>query len=270
MPMKHLKQTLAILLFLTAANSEGQPIDTILDASPYKLHVKILKGDNPPLLFESGGGLDATQWDSIAIQVHHRLNATVITYDRAGFGKSSFDTLNYYILREIECLEAALHRLGYGDADLLLVGHSLGAFYNRLYASRHPTRVKGIILLDPRIPSQADMRFARKYYQSLDRKDFEAGYMSLYHLLGKMEQNSDYVRQAPIPPAIPVLNIMAENGPFSEASENERFKADQRDFVRASPNRSLVLAHGSSHNVPLDKPAWVIEQIISFYSRHLF
>ncbi|WP_460980309.1 alpha/beta fold hydrolase [Spirosoma fluminis] len=260
---------LLVLLSLVTVNANAQRLDTLLHVAPYQLHFRVLRGKNPPILFESGGGQDATQWDSIATVVHHRLQATVITYDRAGFGKSSFDTLNYTILQEINCLEAALQQLGYSQSDLLLVGHSLGGFYNRVYAARHPNQVKGIVLLDPRIPSYADMRLARTYFQGLNRKDYEAEYMSLYHLLARMERTSNYVRQVPLPPAIPILDIMAEHGPFAEAKENERFQADQRSLIKGHRNRRLLFAKGSSHNIPYDKPALVIEQIIDFYQKHL-
>lgn len=87
--MKHFKKTLLLLLLLVAANASAQLRDTLITGSPYMLHFRILTGKNPPILFESGGGQDASQWDSIATQVHHQLQATVITYDRTGFGKSS-------------------------------------------------------------------------------------------------------------------------------------------------------------------------------------
>lgn len=86
------------VILLMAVNAEAQLLDTLINVSPYTLHFRILKGKSFPILFESGGGLDASQWDSIATVLHHRLQATVITYDRAGFGKSTLDTANYTIL----------------------------------------------------------------------------------------------------------------------------------------------------------------------------
>ena len=248
---------------------DAQRLDTIVNARPYRLHFRLLRGKKPPILFEAGGGQDASQWDSIATAVHQRLGATVITYDRAGFGQSSFDTAGYTILQEIKSLESALRQFGYGNTSLLLVGQSLGAFYNRVYAARHPAQVKGIILVDPRIPSYADRRFARTYFQGLNRKDYEAEYMSLYYLLARMERTSDYVRRVALPASIPLLDIMAENGPFSEAKENERFKADQRNLVKGHRNRRLVYVKGTSHNIPHDQPALLIEQIVNFYQQHL-
>lgn len=102
----------------------------------------MIKGERTPILFESGGGQDALQWDSIATIVHQRLKATVITYDRAGFGQSSLDTLDYTILQEIKSLESALQKFGFSNEKLLLVGHSLGGFYNRVYAARHCSLTK--------------------------------------------------------------------------------------------------------------------------------
>lgn len=253
------------VMLLVAGNVDAQRLDTLIKVSPYSLHIKILEGKGTPILFESGGGLDASQWDSIATILHHQLQTTVITYDRAGFGKSTLDTTNYSILQEIKSLEAALTAFGYKNANFLLVGHSLGGFYNRVFAARHSGQVKGIVLLDPRIPSFEDMASARKYFQTLNRKDFEGGYINLYHLLANMEQTSDYVRQLPLPPDIPILNIMAETGPFLEAKENERFQTAQRNLVHANKNRKLVLAKGSSHNIPNDKPGLVIKLIGNFY-----
>ena len=258
-----------IILLCLAVSCNAQVLDTIIDTNSYKLHFKIIKGNNAAILFESGGGQDMSQWDSIATIVHQHLQATVITYDRAGFGRSSFDTLDYTILREIENLEFALQKFGLKNERLMLVGHSLGGFYNRVYAARNAGQVKGIILVDPRIPSYADMQFAKKYFQSMDRKDYENEYMSLYYLLARMESTSNYVRQLDISPTIPLLDIMAENGPFEDPVENERFKEDQRNLVKGYPNRELIFAKGSSHNIPLDKPAMMIEQIVKFYRRYI-
>lgn len=259
-------QRVLLFIILIAGNANAQLIDTLVAVSSYNLHFRIIRGKKTPLLFESGGGLDASQWDSIATALHHELRATVITYDRAGFGKSTLDTANYSILQEVKSLETALASLGYGNGSLVLVGHSLGGFYNRVFAARHPGQVKGVVMLDPRIPSFEDMAFARNYFQTLDRKDFESEYLSLYHLLANMERNSDYVRQQEMPTHIPILVVMAEKGPFTEQRENERFQETQRNFVKAIDNRRLVIAEGSSHNIPSDRPGLVIELIKKFYS----
>jgi pimeloyl-ACP methyl ester carboxylesterase len=247
----------------------SQVLDTLVDIGTYKLHFKVIKGNNAQILFESGGGITLAQWDSIIIPVHRLTGATVITYDRQGFGTSGLDTANYTILNEVKGLETGLRKLGYDSKSSLLVGHSLGAFYSRVYASRNTGLVRGIVMLDPRIPSDGDMAFARSVNKSLDSITLKRESIGLYYVLSNMERAIDFVSNTVIKPGLPILNIMAETGPFDSISDNERFQSDQRSFVKEGSNRMLLLAKGSTHNIPLDQPQLVIDQILSFYKKHL-
>jgi pimeloyl-ACP methyl ester carboxylesterase len=257
------------VFFLVSHVVRAQVIDTLINVGTHKLHFKIIKGDSTQILFESGGGLTLAQWDSIITPVHDLTAATIITYDRQGFGTSDLDTANYKILNEIKALETGLRILGYGKQSTLLVGHSLGAFYNRVYASRNIEHNKGIVMLDPRIPSFADMAFARSVYNSLDSVALMKESLALYYVLATMERNSDFVRRTSIKPGLPILNIMAETGPFDSVSDNDRFQSDQKSFVKEGTNRVLVHAKGSTHNIPLDRPDFVIDQVVSFYKNHV-
>jgi len=262
-----LQLSLCAGVLLTCHQLKAQTIDTLVSVQSYKLHFLITKGRGIPIIFESGGALNADQWNYIAKKIHETLKVPIITYDRQGFGKSGLDTANYTLLNEIIGLETALKSLGYASSDMVLVAHSLGAFYCRLYAARHPKQVKGIVMLDPRIPSYADMAFARDVFNGLDRKKFKYEELSLYYVLAKMGSNSNYLRRIPLPANIPVLDMMAEVGPFTLKKDNDRFKSDQIRFVKGHNNRTLVVAKGSSHNIPQDKPELVITQIIQFYKR---
>lgn len=258
-------------LFFLLAGTENiyAQIDTLVNVGSYKLHVKIINGKGAPILFESGGALDARQWDSISSALHRQLDATIITYDRQGFGKSGLDTLQYSILDEVMGLESAIEQLGYGKSKMLLVSHSLGAFYSRLYANRHPLSIKGIIMLDPRIPSKSDMKFAKRIFKNLSRNEFSKEELGLYYVLAAMERNSDFVRKKSIAATIPILNVMAEQGPFDSKEENDWFKSAQRKFISNRQNAEVVYAKGSSHNIPQDKPEIVIREISKFYRKYL-
>jgi len=124
-------------------------------------------------------------------------------------------------------------------------------------------------MLDPRIPSYADMAFARNVYNSLDLTALKKESLGLYYVLSNMERTIDFVRSALIKPGLPILNVMAEIGPFDTISDNERFKSDQRSFVNEGPNRVLLYAKGSSHNIPTDQPKLVINQIALLYKNYV-
>jgi pimeloyl-ACP methyl ester carboxylesterase len=85
-------------------------------------------------------------WDIILKPIADITHATLITYDRAGFGKSELDTSNHElgrhgILQGIEGLETGLKKLGY-NGNTMLVASSFGGFCATLYAARHPEQAK--------------------------------------------------------------------------------------------------------------------------------
>ncbi len=73
--------------------------------------------------------------------------ARVVSYDRAGFGWSDPSPEP----RRVDCLVAELRR-GLKALALeppyVLVGHSYGGFVAKLFASRHPAEVAGLVLVD--------------------------------------------------------------------------------------------------------------------------
>lgn len=260
---------ISFLFFFTGVAIAYGQTDTLIDVGNYKLHFKIREGKGAPIFFESGGALDAGQWDSISTLLHQKLNATIITYDRQGFGLSGLDTAKYNILNESKGLNFALQKLGYARQNMLLVSHSLGAFYSIFYASGNPSTVKGIIMLDPRIPSKADMRFARKIFKTLNRSNFSEKELGLYYVLAQMEQNSNFIRKKVISSNIPVLVVMAEKGPFDNKADNDRFQEAQRHFIKTRKKGSLIFAKGSAHNIPQDQPELVLSEIENFYRRYV-
>ena len=116
-----MKLLLNVIIFFTLFNSENsqsQTIDTLVEVGNHKLHFKIVKGNGIPILFESGAGDDGTVWNSILAPIAEITGATLITYDRAGFGKSTINTLEtdeskHGIINSVEDLEEGLKIFGY-------------------------------------------------------------------------------------------------------------------------------------------------------------
>lgn len=80
---------------------QAQEIDTLVDVGGYKLHFHVIKGIGTPVIFESGGGDDGNVWQPLVADLHQKLNAPLITYDRAGFGKSGIDTSGWAVFIDI-------------------------------------------------------------------------------------------------------------------------------------------------------------------------
>ena len=154
MPRFRAARPLLLLPFLLALYGRGggaeeaAPSDQRLGIGSYRLHFRVWSGSEPWVLFESGGGAGADQWDSVASRIVQQTRSGVVTYDRAGFGSSDLPEMPYDIQAEIDALWDGLQRLAPNHA-FVLVGHSYGAFLSELFAAKHSENVKGIILLDP-------------------------------------------------------------------------------------------------------------------------
>jgi pimeloyl-ACP methyl ester carboxylesterase len=104
------------------------------------------------VVFESGLGNDHTAWYSTGksteiVSIANFLNTDVLLYDRAGYGKSGFNTEPRNINKLSGELETVVDKFANGR-KVLLVGHSLGGFIIRDYAIRNPKKVAGLLFVD--------------------------------------------------------------------------------------------------------------------------
>lgn len=113
----------------------------------HKMHIYMTGQGGPSVILESGGAGWCMDWTIIQKEVSEF--ATAISYDRSGFGWSELGPLP----RDASRIEKELHGLlkkAEVKKPYILVGASFGGHIMRLYASRHPNDVVGIVLLDAR------------------------------------------------------------------------------------------------------------------------
>ena len=270
---KYLLVTLAFLMAI-ANSGKCQTIDTLIDVGGYRLHFHIIKGKGMPILFEGGAGADVSAWDIITKPIADITHATLITYDRAGFGKSELDTSNHDlnkhgILQGIQGLETGLKKLGY-DGNIMEVAHSYGGFCATLYAARHPEKVKAAVLFDVNhvcwfLDNYVDsvMKLRRDYWA---RNKPTSNWADYYAGLG-LANTVELMRKSPFPANIPVIDLVAENvPPFPDSAGAVRWKACHRQFAGAQPNRQGITAYGCAHFIFRDNPVLAISAIVKAYT----
>lgn len=227
-----------------------------------------------PILFEGGAGADVSIWDTILKPIADITNATLITYDRAGFGKSELDTsnrdlANHGILQGIQGLETGLKKLGYGR-NIMLVGHSYGGFCATLYAARHVEKVKAAVLID----ANHVCWFQDTYVDSVMklRKDHWAknkptNNWADYYAGLSLANTVELMKQSPFPATVPVIDLVAGNvAPFPDSAGGVRWKACHKQFADAQPNRQGITAYGCGHIIFRDNPVLVISTIVKAYT----
>ncbi|MBE1160174.1 alpha/beta fold hydrolase [Dyella acidiphila] len=259
---------LAFLFYsLSASFAMSQTTDTQVDVGGNQLNFHVIKGQGMPILFEAGGGDDSTVWSGILPPLARITNATLIAYDRPGFGKSGLDRKRHGIVNGVSDLEKGLKALGY-DGSIMLVAHSLGGLYAELYAARHPDRVKSIVLIDATescflTPEELDI--TEKTYKG-QMGDFKAHRPGVYYLLSDYRAMADVMRKVAFPPSIPVTDIVSQHPPFSSEAERQHWEDCHQQFARAATNRKGILAVGTGHYIFHDNPALVINAIVKAYA----
>lgn len=132
-----------------------------VDASGLALHFQVSGEGEPTVVLDSALAGTSLSWSEVQPRV--AAFARVASYDRAGFGWSDPSSEP----RRVDCLVAELRR-GLKALPLeppyVLVGHSYGGFVAKLFWSRHPEEVAGVVLVDvphPRkwvTPSDPELR----------------------------------------------------------------------------------------------------------------
>lgn len=117
----------------------------LIDVGGHRLHLRCTGAGSPTVILESGLGETAAYWGWIAPVV--AVETQVCAYDRAGRGWSDpapFPQDAVAVATDLHLLLEHDHMQG----PFVLVGHSSGAQYVRVFAGRYPELVAGVVLLD--------------------------------------------------------------------------------------------------------------------------
>lgn len=123
------------------------PEGKLVDVGGFKLHLHKQGKGSPTIILETGSGASSTSWLDIPGELSKF--GTVVTYDRGGYGwseKADTERTGENIVRE---LYTALKKEKI-EGPYILVGHSLGGMYARLFAQTYKEEVGGVVLLDAR------------------------------------------------------------------------------------------------------------------------
>jgi len=155
-----LNTTRFIILLTLASLCSCRPFDppptercVDVDAGGHSLHLLIVGDTGPTVILESGWPGCGLGWDRVRGPVGRF--ARVVTYDRAGTGKSQPGPAPRHARQIATELHTALANAGL-NPPYILVGQSLGSPYVRVFANMYPDDVSGIVLVDPTQPDACE------------------------------------------------------------------------------------------------------------------
>lgn len=110
----------------------------------------------PTIIFEAGGNESGYSWTSLQTKLANLTRAC--WYDRAGVGWSDPPQSPRTSATVISDLHELLTRAGV-PPPYVLVGASIGGEYARIYTSRYPHDVAGLVFVDSSVPDQQEPAF---------------------------------------------------------------------------------------------------------------
>ena len=152
----------------------------LFDVGGHKLHLTCTGQGSPTVILETGLGSTSSAWALVQPAVASSTRACA--YDRAGVGWSEAGPEP----RDARQISSELHALLQGAGEVgpyVLIGHSNGGLYSRMYASMHPTDVAGLVLIEA-TPSDLLVRLpaTRADFVALPQQAASAEWMARFGL----------------------------------------------------------------------------------------
>ena len=290
------------LIYETIASNRDHklfaPPGRLVDVGGYRLHLYCVGGGSPTVILEAGGGNPWLAWYKVQPRV--AIFTRVCSYDRAGLGWSDPSPNPPTAIEIATELHALLGKAGIA-APYILVGHSLGGMYVRMFQSRYPGEVVGMVLVDSSHPDQ-DARFPpeAKKLSALSRKLLAA--MQLLRPFGvprllasraapvevrpeysavlcrpsflavtraeaaAVDENSAEVRRLRSLGDLPLVVLSHDPAKVQFPNNltepvNRAWGEMQEELAHLSSNGSHVVIKGAGHDIEIDKPDAVVDAI---------
>lgn len=240
----------------------------MIDNQGHELAFYVTPGHLPAIVLDSGGGLDASYWKNIVPQLAKDTGSEIVTYDRAGLGASAEVPGPWNVGDAVSDVDTGLTRLGLTH-DVVLVSHSEAGEIATYFVRDHPGVVAGAVLVDASLPEfYTDDEIARVEAAEQPQLAALRNQPSTKANRQLLAVAADYVpmhtayHQVSWPRNVPAIVIASAKTPFDTSPvDAQRWRDAQAAFAADAPNRTLVTAAGSSHDVPIDRPDVVVDSI---------
>lgn len=263
---------LSLSAFSIGSLAQTPPVWSTHDLSirGHHLTFHVLPGSLPALVLDAGGGADSSYWDSILPELAKRTGSEIITYDRAGFGASDEVPPPYKIEDAVSDLESGLTQLG-ATHRLVLIPHSYAGAIAIYLAMRHPDWISGAVLVDANVPeffTDEEVAHMGPMIQPMVAEEAAAHpskqTRTLKAITDAYFETSRAFHKAAWPDSIPCVVIVSERTPFppSMTFDTALWLQAHKDFANKAPNRTLIFAKGSSHDIAHDRPELIVEATV--------
>ena len=269
---------------------------SLVDVGGKKMHIDCVGEGSPAVILDSGLGDTYVSWMKVQPQIAKF--ARVCSYDRAGLGYSDSNSGPRTSKVFAQELHALLQAAGIGP-PYVLVGHSMGGFDVRLYASLYRAQVAGMVLVDASHPDQENrlppelknmegsglreaefleytMPFGLPRLIGLCEEDpvqsaAECNFRDAREIVAELKAVSESSAQAAATSSLGNMPLaVLSHDPQKPSSEfppdlaklvNEAWEKMQEEMAHLSSRGTQVIVKNSAHYIQIDQPDAVINAV---------
>ena len=225
----------------------------------HSLNLLIGGQGSPAVVFEGGFGAGIASWSTVQKEV--AAFARTVSYDRAGLGQSELGPKPRSAKQIATELHTALEKAGV-KPPYVLVGHSFGGIYVRVFAEMYPKEVVGMVLLDP---SQESFNDWLKKNQPDRLKDVQAQIAKAPEGVRAENAATDVsyaeARAAKVPPGIVVTLLSSTEDETIPADARRLWIEKHKEWIATVPNGKHVIVEKTGHFIQAQQPKLVIDTI---------
>jgi pimeloyl-ACP methyl ester carboxylesterase len=248
-------------------------IEKMLEVGGRNLHCCVYGKGSPTVVLLSGFGAPQTYWNPVVPDL--AAQTTVLTYDRAGIGKSEIGSLPAHGKRAVIDLHMILDKLEL-PKPYIVIGHSYGGDLARLFVSMFPDDIGGLILEDS--TPENILEEQRKILKGEDLEKLEA-MVSRFASPEDPRTEGDYreitseqVKNSGPLPQVPFIVISAGDRSkgmppiFSEEGSKSIIELGmklQKEMATLIQGGKHIIVDGAGHNIHLEKPEALIKPALA-------
>lgn len=263
----------------TQSLSTNQVVEQYVDMGGYNLFThteytnNYIKDYLPTVVFESGFGEDHTAWENVQPAIAKITNT--VSYDRGALGNSDVSPAPRDAVGIATELHTLLEKLDV-PKPYILVGHSMGAQYIRVFQDLYPNSVAGILTVDGTVDTfttQIVPLFDPMLQDLYETQAFTDPNLGLYSDIQAGELQAQAARPSLKNVYLTVLCPEYQVGPMSppEAQAlapltnpevtDPLWKSLQEDLAQQSDKGKFVYVEETPHEINIYKPEVIIKEI---------
>ena len=212
------------------------PPGRLVDVGGFRLHINCVGTGNPTVVLDAGLGQTSLDWSLVQPELGR--STRVCAYDRAGMAWSDPSPHP----RKPSVVAEELHTL-LANADIagpyVLVAHSLSGKYARMFATRYPNEVAGLVLIDARHEYMDELTSAAERQAFFDAVDAQGRDYAWARRLGVARLFGSSLAGTPSLPS-ETRSAMALLSTHAHAIEATRAEARARDANDAELRASTL------------------------------